>query len=216
MSGRFPRPEPRSAFRAALRARLMSEAPAALAPRPAWWSRPWLRPAFAFAAVLLVVAAGTGAAAAASLPGDPAFVLKRAAEEVRLAFAFDDAAKVEVLTAHAESRLAELSRAASRADRAPTASSEYAEAVARLAAAVERLRGAPLPPGDRPQDPSIEQGKREGALEVADAAREKHRAVLESLQPQLPEPAREAVERALQQGERIRRGPPTGQPSPRR
>jgi len=216
VSGRLPRPELRPAFRAALRARLMAEAPAALAPRPAWWSGLWLRPAFALAAAALVVAAGTGAAAAASLAGEPAFALKRAAEEARLAFAFDDAARVEVLTANAERRLAELSRAASRADRAPTASSEYAEAVARLAAAVERLRGAPLPPGERPGDPSSEQGKREGALEVADAAGEKHRAVLEALQPQLPEGAREAVERALQQADRLRQDPPPGRPTPRR
>src|SRR2546428_353001 len=73
MSDRLPRPEPRDAFKRALRAQLMAQAPSVLARRETAWSRfkvSLMRPAFAIAAVVLVLVAGAGKAAADSLPGD--------------------------------------------------------------------------------------------------------------------------------------------------
>src|SRR6266568_4690394 len=100
MSQRLPPPRPRDAFKRALRAQLMAQAPSVLARRESAWSRvmrsgsgwsgpSWLRPAIAFAAIAVFVIGGAGAAAADSLPGDPAFGLKLAAEQLQLALAFD-------------------------------------------------------------------------------------------------------------------------------
>src|SRR5438445_280634 len=101
MSQRLPPPRPRDAFKRALRAQLMAQAPSVLARREtAWtrvrrsgwsgWSGPsWLKPAAAFAVVAFLLLGGVGAAAADSLPGDPTFGLKVAAEQLQLALAFD-------------------------------------------------------------------------------------------------------------------------------
>jgi len=97
VSDRLPRPEPREAFKRTLRSQLMAQASTALVRRETIWSRfqrGLVRPAFALAAVVLVLLAGAGKAAADSLPGDPAFGLKAAAEELQLAFAFDDTTRL--------------------------------------------------------------------------------------------------------------------------
>ena len=128
MSDRLPRPEPRDAFKRALRAQLMAQAPTVLARRETAWSRfqgSFMRPALALAAVVLVLIAGAGKAAADSLPGDLAFGLKTAAEHVQLALALDDTTRVKLLSDDADHRLAELTRAlTSRPDAAPTSSAE--------------------------------------------------------------------------------------------
>src|SRR5207237_10870773 len=58
------RPVIRDTFRKELRAKLMSEAVVVLAPHPrvSLFAQPWLRPAFAFAAVLVLVVAGAAGA----------------------------------------------------------------------------------------------------------------------------------------------------------
>ena len=194
----LPRPEPRDEFRRALRGRLMAEARTVLVPRePIWrrFQRLWLRPAVAFAAVALLLTTGTGIAAAGSLPGDPAFALKRAAEDVQLALTLDDGAKLRVLAEQADHRLAELSKASTeRATAAPTASAAYAEAVAKLTTAVDALRGRP----------DADESKREAAKTVADSARAKHEVILNELQRTAPADAQDAIEHAKRETERIR------------
>lgn len=185
---RLPEPRLRDEFRRELRARLMREAAVTLAPKrrdTAWTS--WLRPAFAVGLAALVLMAGAGSAAAGSLPGDPAFGLKRAIEEVRVALTFDDVQRVRVLAELADQRLSELEQVAGRDDKAPTASDEYAQAVTRFREAVDALQQA------APAD------KSEQAQNVADAAREKHEIVLEQLKERLSGRAKDSVERAIEE-----------------
>ena len=188
---RLPEPRIRDEFRRELRARLMREAAVTLVPKrrdTAWTA--WLRPTFAAGLAALVLTVGAGTAAANSLPGDAAFPLKRAFEEVRIALTFDDVERVRVLADLADERLGELERVANRNDKAPTASDEYAQAVARFRAAVDALQQA------APED------KSELAQDVADAAREKHEFILEKLKDQLPEKAKDAVDRATEEEQR--------------
>src|SRR5438552_2852028 len=201
MSDRLPRPEPRDAFKRALRAQLMAQAPTALARRETVWSLvalpqgSWLRPAFAVAAVFVLLVAGAGKAAADSLPGDLTFGLKTAAEELQLALALDDTTRLKVLSEDADHRLAELTRAlTSRPEAAPTATAEYAAAVARFTAAVDELRGKP----------GTSEDKRTEAKDVVDAARQKHEAVLDELEKTAPEDAQQALERARQEADKLR------------
>ncbi len=215
MSGmRLPRPTVRAEFRKRLRADLMSEAVALaeerrlrrvpLSARILSFLAVRMRPIAVAATIVAVLLAGTGAAAAGSLPGDPAFGLKRAVERVELALAGDDDAKVRVLMAQAERRLEDLGRSATRPDKAPTASAEYEAAVERLAAAVAALRIAE--PGS----------KRDAVEQVVEAAREKHVQVLEELRERLPENAQQGIDRALEQHDKIapsdrERGPRDGE-----
>ncbi|MEP6693278.1 MAG: DUF5667 domain-containing protein [Chloroflexota bacterium] len=185
---RLPEPQLRDEFRRELRARLMREAAVTLTPKrrdTAWTS--WLRPAMAVGLAALVLIAGAGSAAAGSVPGDATFGLKRAIEEVRVALTFDEVARVKLLAEIADQRLAELEQVASRDDKAPTASDEYAAAVTRFRAAVDALQQA------APED------KSEAAQNVADAAREKHEIVLEQLKARLSDRAKQSVERAIEE-----------------
>src|SRR2546423_14948780 len=175
MSDMLPTPKPRDAFKRALRAQLMAQASVVLVQRESTWSRlqrSWLKPAVAFAAVVLLVAAGTGKAAADSLPGDLTFGLKTAAEQLQLAFALDDTSRVQVLADVADHRLAELSHAvAARPEAGPTAAHEYASAVARFTTAGDAMRGTP----------GASTGKRIAAADVVDAAHAKAEAGLDGL-----------------------------------
>jgi hypothetical protein len=150
----------------------------------------WLRPAFAVGLAALVLVAGAGSAAAGSVPGDPAFGLKRAIEEVRVALTFDDVERVRLLAEITDQRLSELEKVATRDDKASTASEEYALAVTRFRDAVDTLQAA------APEDKSVL------AQDVADAAREKHEIILEHLRDRLPEKAKVSVDRALEEERR--------------
>jgi hypothetical protein len=136
----------------------------------------------------LVLAFGAGSAAAGSVPGDVSFGLKRAIEEVRVALTFDDVERVRVLAEIADQRLSELERVASRDDKAPTASEEYAQAVTRFRAAVDAL-----------QQSSPEDDKSDLAQNVADSAREKHEFLLERIRERLSEKAKDSVDRAIEE-----------------
>ena len=185
---RLPEPHLRDEFRRELRARLMREAAVTLTGKRrdnAWTA--WLRPALAVGFAALVLIAGATSAAAGSVPGDPAFGLKRAIEEVRVALTFDEVERVRVLADIADQRLSELAQVATRDDKAPTASAEYAEAVTRFREAVDTLQQA------APEDKSAL------AQDVADAAREKHEIVLEQLKDRLSEKAKDSVDRALEE-----------------
>ena len=210
---RIPRPAPRDEFRKRLRADLMNEAvalaeerrlrPASFGARLLTLVTVRLRPVVVAATLVAVLLGGAGVAAAGSVSGDPAFALKRAAEEVELALAPGEDAKVEVLTTQAERRLDEFARASGRAEKAPTASAEYEAAVKRLAAAVEALRAAPA--GE----------KREAVEQVVDAARDKHVRILEELKQRLPAEAKRGIERAIEEHGRIVPGKP-GERSPKK
>ena len=185
---RLPEPHLRDEFRRELRARLMREAAVTLTGKRrdnAWTA--WLRPALAVGFAALVLIAGATSAAAGSVPGDPAFGLKRAIEEVRVALTFDDVERVRLLAEIADQRLSELEKVATRDDKAPTASEEYALAVTRFRDAVDTLQQA------APEDKSAL------AQDVADAAREKHEIVLEQLKDRLSEKAKDSVDRALEE-----------------
>ncbi len=188
MAPRMPEPRLREEFRRELRARLMQEAVTALAPRPretAWTAL--LRPALGVGLAGVLLVAGAGTAAAGSVAGDFAFPLKKAFENVQLALTFGDVQRVELLGQIADRRLAELRMVADRNDEssAPTASEEFAAAVARFRAAVDAVQEA------------AREDKSDAVQELVDAAREKHEAVLDEVQKKIEsEAAQEAIERA--------------------
>lgn len=193
MDPRFPEPQMRDEFRRELRARLMREAVTALAPRPRGTAWTFLRPAMGVGAAAVLLMAGAGTAAAGSLPGDAAFPLKKAFEEIQITLAFDDVQRVELLSQIADRRLADLQKIADRADesKAPTASEEFAAAVARFRAAVNAIQQA------APADKSSK------VQELVDAARDKHEAVLDEVQQKLDsKSAHEAIERAKDEEDR--------------
>jgi hypothetical protein len=185
---RIPEPRLREEFRRELRARLMQEAVTALSARPrgtAWTTL--LRPALGVGLAGILLVAGAGTAAAGSVPGDFAFPLKKAFENVQVALTFDDVQRVELLGQIADRRLAELQHVADRSDEssAPTASEEFAAAVARFRAAVDAVQNA------------APEAKSDAVQELVDAAREKHEAVLDEVQEKIDsERAQEAIERA--------------------
>ena len=179
------RPMLREQFRKELRGRLMSEAVVALAPRRSRFSfQAILRPALAAAAILVLVSAGATSAAASSLPGDPLYAVKRASEDVRLALTFDDVARTQLLSDLTDRRLEELAEIAKRRpSSAPTATQEYADAVNNFANALDKLREADS------------EDKRNAAQALAEAARAKHKAVLDAVRDELPADSQPGVQK---------------------
>jgi uncharacterized protein DUF5667 len=183
-------PQLRDQFRRELRARLMQQAPIYLLPRRdnAWTSllrSGFLRPAMAVSLSAVVLIAGAGTAAAGSVPGDPAFGLKKAFEGLQVTLTFDDVKRVELLGQIADRRLDELQKVAERDDRSPTASQEFADAVTKFRVAVDAVQAA------APEDKST------AVQNLVDAARDKHEAVLDSVQTKVSnEQAKDAIERA--------------------
>ena len=106
MDPRFPEPKLREEFRRELRARLMMQAQTVLVPRrrrdTAWT---FLRPAFGVGLAAAILMAGAGTAAAGSVPGDPAFGLKRAAEELQVTLTFDGKILAGALRFHGRATL---------------------------------------------------------------------------------------------------------------
>lgn len=178
-------------FRADLRSRLLAQVGPTAATRRTtpWWTLRIPRFALAGVAVFAMLFGGTGLAAAGSLPGEPLFGLKRAAEEVALTVAFDDATRIQRLAEQASARLAEL-RHADGATRA-AAARESARALERLSEA-QRASGA---------------GTDASASERADGARDQAEAVLRDLELTLPPEAAEGIRRAIEAGRPQERGP---------
>jgi hypothetical protein len=197
MPDMFPRPEPRDAFKRALRAHLMAQAPGVLAPRETTWSRfvgGLLRPALVAAAIALLVATGAGRAAAGSLPGDAAYPLKVAAEQVQLAFALDDTTRLRILSQQADHRLAELAEAVStRHESAPAAEEAYATAVKTLTVAVDAVRS----------QPNVSDDHKAAAEDVVDAAHQKHEAVLDDLRKQSSADEQPEIDRAKRESDKL-------------
>jgi uncharacterized protein DUF5667 len=195
------RPVMRAQFRKELRGRLMSEAVVVLAPqRGRFFSPTFLRPALAAAAILVLVLAGATSAAASSLPGDSLYALKRAGEDVRLALTLDDVARTRLLSEFTDRRLEELAEIAKkRPSSAPTATKAYAEAVNNFVIALDKLRDADS------------EDKRNMAQALAEAARAKHKAVLDEVKDQLPADAQPDVQK-VNDDEQERTSPETDNP----
>ena len=205
MNGRrsplLERPVIREQFRKELRGRLMSEAVVVLAKRPSRFTLPMiLRPALATAAALVLVVAGATSAAASSLPGDALYGVKRAAEDVRLALTFDVETRTHLLAELTDERLEELAEIAKRRpSSAPTAT----------------------------QENSVSEDKRLAAQALAEAARAKHKAVLDAVKDRLSEDDQTDVQKVIdREEERTSNDPgrgqggrptnPPGRPTPRK
>lgn len=176
------RVDERPGFRSDLRSRLLAQVgPVSTARRSTpWWTLRIPRFALAGVAVVAMLFGGTGLAAAGSLPGEPLYGLKRAAEEVALVVAFDDDARIQRLADQVSARLAELWRAEGSARGA--AAVESARALERLSDA-ERARGTSAPASER-----------------AEGAREQAESVLRDLEQRLPAEAAEGIRRAIEAG----------------
>jgi hypothetical protein len=207
--GMLPRPEPRSAFKRELRARLMAQAPGILA-RETTWSRfrgsLLLRPAMVAAAITLLVIGGAGRAAAGSLPGDAAYPLKIAAEQVQLALALDDGTRLAILSQQADHRLAELAESVSdRRGNTSAAEDGYAKAVNTLTAAVDAVR----------TEPNVTDDKKTAAEDVVDAAHQKHELVLDDLSAKVSGAEQPEIERARLESNKLHAaGLPVRTPTP--
>lgn len=185
---RFRRLSAPPRLRQGLRASLLAAPPRRTTPRLLGWLRlPVLRPIVAFGLALALVGAGGGSAAASSVPGDPAFGLKRAVEEIQVALAPDGAARLQLLLGQSDRRLAELrSVAGARPGAIAPATDEYRAAIARVDAALVTLLATP-------STPFIED-----AIVRASAASADHVAELESLASRLPDAAQPGIERAIE------------------
>jgi len=201
---RVARPTAPPALRSQLRASLLA-APVAFAPRrPARFA--WLRPALAGLLVLALLVSGGGYAAASSLPGDPAFALKRAVEDAQAAIAPDDTARLDTLLTQTDRRLAEVETVtATRPAAIPAATTEYLGAVARLDAVLARVATQP------------ESAARDAVLARATERSAAHIAALQSLATRLPSQAQPGIARAIAAQQAVhgrsgnapgRRGPP--------
>lgn len=176
-----------AALRTQLRASLLA-APISSPREPSIWSRLGaLRPVAAAVLVIALLAAGGGSAAASSLPGDPAFALKRAVEDVQVALAPDDVARLDTLVVQSDRRLADLETAATARPAAiAPATDEYLAAVARLDRALDAVRAAPA------------SAARDAAIGRAAAASAEHIAMLQTLAARLPEAAQHGIQRAIE------------------
>ncbi|MEK6207495.1 MAG: DUF5667 domain-containing protein [Chloroflexota bacterium] len=181
------RPVMREQFRKELRGRLMSEAVVVLAKKPSRFSIPTLvRPVLAAMAVLVLVLAGATSAAASSIPGDALYGVKRATEDVRLALTFDPLARTQLLSEMTDRRLEELAEIAKRRpSSAPAATQEYADAVERFENALDDLHDA------------VSEDKRAAAQALAEAARAKHKAVLDAVKERLSEDDQTDVQKVI-------------------
>jgi hypothetical protein len=209
MSDMLPRPKPRDAFKRALRAQLMAQAPSVLSPHETTWTRVTggllrgglMRPAMVAAAIALLVVGGAGKAAADSLPGDVVYPLKIAAEQLQLALATDDSTRLRLLAEQSDHRLAELAEAVSaRPNSAPAAEDAYATSVQTLTVAVETVRS----------QPNVSADKKTAAEDVVDAAHQKHEQVLQDLKNSVSPAEQPEVDRAKQESDKLH---PSGRPA---
>lgn len=156
----------------------------------AWTMR--LRPVLAVLVVFAILAGGAGSAAAGSLPGDAAFGLKRAVEDVQVSLAPSDTARLDLLVAQSGRRLEDLETLVTRNSSALSAgTAEYASALARVAQMLATLSNEP------------QTSQRDAAIERAQAAIAAHVARLEALAPKLPDAAQQGIQRAIEAGKGI-------------
>src|SRR5512135_1529228 len=156
----------------------------------AWTMR--LRPVLAVLVVFAILAGGAGSAAAGSLPGDAAFGLKRAVEEMQVTLAPSDTARLDLLVAQSGRRLDELEMLVSRGSSAVgVGTDEYTSALARVKQLLATLANEPAT------------SERAAAIARAQANVAAHVARLESLAPKLPDAAQQGIQRAIEAGKGI-------------
>src|SRR5438477_3800310 len=165
--GRYGKVAPRPEFRAELRSALLAAPVSLEAPRASGlrWSRILaLRPALAAILVLALLATiGGGLAAASSLPGDAAYGLKRAAEDVQVTLASDDTVRLDTLVTQSDRRLADLETlVARRSSAVGVGTDEYTAAAGRIDDVLTRVASLP------------ETAQRDAALARAPAASTDH------------------------------------------
>jgi hypothetical protein len=176
-------PVMRDQFRRELRARLMQEAPIYLTPRHdnAWttiFGSRLLRPALAAGIGTFVLVVSAGTVSAGSLPGDPAFGVKRAIEDMQVTITFDEVQRVQLLSQIADRRLQELQQIANKDDgqqnnkddKQVTASTEFVQAVERFRSAADQVQTV-APPAAAQQ-----------VQQIVETAREQHGQVIDELQ----------------------------------
>ena len=175
------------ALRQELRASLLA-APMRLAPgRRSLFSVGALRPVLATLVVVALLAAAGAPAAASSLPGDPAFGLKRAVEEAQVALATDDVARLDTLVTQSDRRIADLETAIARRPAALNpATDEYLAAVGRVDAMLARVL----------QETAT--SARDAAIARAAAKSAEHIARLQALAGRLPDAAQQGIRRAIE------------------
>lgn len=156
----------------------------------AWTLR--LRPVLAVLVVFAILAGGAGSAAAGSLPGDAAFGLKRAVEDVQVSLASSDTARLDLLVAQSDRRLDELETLAARGSSAVgVGTDEYNAALARVQQMLATLSSEP------------ETSQADAAISHARAAIAAHVARLEALATKLPETAQQGIQRAIESGKGV-------------
>ncbi len=197
---------PSDAFRVRTRAQLMEHIHAQRSEKRSWrsvsgssvrqtWHVGWLKAVAIVAAILLAVSAlGTGTAYASqdSLPGDTLYTVKIGAEEVRRLLATDGMSRVELELAFAGVRLQEIGALARKAPvRITIAVHGYEKNTAMAIAKAEQMRD-----GARPAN----------ALETIALAVSNHLSVLDGIEDNAPEAAKEAIRQAeeIAIGEHVR------------
>jgi hypothetical protein len=190
---RYEKPRASARLRAHIRHRLLTAPAQPRHARRFAFSLAPLRPLLAAAVVIMLLSEVAGIAAAASLPGDPAFTLKRAGETVEVAIAGDDISRLTVLVAQADRRLSDLHTAlVTRPSAVDAAAEEYALAVVRVDVAAETVAT------------DARSARRDAALALAGAASQSHLDILRALASTLPGPAQAGLARATEAHQRIR------------
>src|SRR5438477_1175782 len=194
--GRYGKVAPRPEFRAELRSALLAAPVSSKASRISGlgWSRILvLRPALAAILVLALLATiGGGLAAASSLPGDAAYGLKRAAEDVQVTLASDDTVRLDTLVTQSDRRLADLETlVARRSSAVGVGTDEYTAAAGRIDDVLTRVASLP------------ETAQRDAALARASATSTDHLARLQALATRLPEATQRGIQRAIEVQQRV-------------
>ncbi len=202
----WEQPTPRARLRSEIRASLLAAPFAPTRTRTTFGARLFaLRPLVALVVVFAVLIGAGGSAAASSLPGDPAFGLKRAVEDVQVALAPDAVARLDLLVTQADRRLADLDTVASAHPNAiGIATDEYVAAAGRVDAEVATILAQPA------------SSARDAALARAAASSAAHIAALQALAARLPAQAQSGIQRAIevQQGVHGKSGTEPGRPTP--
>ena len=192
---RYRKIAPRPEFRAELRSSLLAAPVSLEAPRASrlGWSRVFaVRPALAAILILVLLATAGGVAAASSLPGDPAYGLKRAVEDVQVTLSSDDVVRLDTLVMQSDRRLVDLETlVARRSSAVGFGTDEYAASAARVDDVLTRVASLP------------ETSQRDAALARASAASTDHLARLQALATRLPEAAQRGIERAIEVQQRV-------------
>ena len=177
---------------------------------PLWTTRLQWVTAAAFALFVVAGGAGTVAAASGTLPGDALYPVKRATEQVRVAFESSDVKKAELRVAYAERRADEISTLIGRGEtrhveETPRDLNAELAAAAKIASAIENpqaveglqvalqhsasraLQKIQVAMAEAPKE------KREAAAQAVHSSGESYSAAVDAVQAKVPAPSRTAV-----------------------